>query len=119
MFICHRDINCFIIERLINEHALVWNHVEGSNTLVNDGPAGYIMDNELHGDFTMVVSVDGVQPTNPYAGVCKAICFGCTMEQMNISQATRLLSLKLMEITGSKFINSIVELVLELTHLHF
>ena len=51
---------------LVNEHALAWTHEKGSNTVVTDGLAGYVMDKQEHKDFTLVVKVDGVYNGNPF-----------------------------------------------------
>ena len=66
---------------LVNEHARAWKHDAGSNTIVTDGLAGYIMDNETHKDFTMTFSINGAQVGNPYGGpmTTKAFCFGCSI----------------------------------------
>ena len=52
---------------LVNEHGLQsWTHETGSHTVVTNGDAGYIMDADVHTNFTVVFKVTGTQAINPY-----------------------------------------------------
>ena len=53
---------------LVDQHALAWNHVQGSHSVVTDGLAGYCMDAANHTNFTLVFKVTGVHNGNPYGG---------------------------------------------------
>ena len=51
---------------LVNEHALAWNHTQGTHVVTTDGLAGYCMDAAVHTDFTVKFKVTGTQASNPY-----------------------------------------------------
>ena len=52
---------------LVNEHGLQsWTHEPGSHTVVTNGDAGYILDADIHTNFTVVFKVTGTQAINPF-----------------------------------------------------
>ena len=61
----------------VNTNVAGWSHVANSNSFTTTSDTGYIMDAELHGDFTMTFKVSGVHSGNPYGNSCtKGILLG-------------------------------------------
>ena len=51
---------------LVNEHALNWNHTQGSHVVTTDGLDGFCMDAAVHTNFTVKFKVTNTQAINPY-----------------------------------------------------
>ncbi len=69
---------------LVNQHALAWTHVQGTNSVTTPSDqvlAGWRLTKDKYSDISMTVSVDAGQVYNPYVGiVSKAFLIGASSQ---------------------------------------